>query len=139
MLKKVKRGKECVEPLDKKYFPRSRTHTPTVHLNGHARFKISANQSIFPPPSLFSFAPCSPAAPLYSHATRLGVPAVALSSPVVPRIILRRIFFEKVLSSETQRKQSNTNWHLILQAPYHCQLCSQRRGRWVCCVRVGGG
>ena len=57
----------------------------------------------------------------------------------VQRIISRCIFFEKVLSCETQRKHSNTNWHLILQAPYRCQLCRQRGGGGMCCVGGGGG
>lgn len=36
-------------------------------------------------------------------------------------------------------KQSNTNWHLILQAPHRCQLCGKRGGSRVCCVGGSGG
>lgn len=106
---------------------------PAVQLNRHTRFKISANQSR---PSLLALALRSAPVPLYSRATRLGRPCHRC---FVQRIISCCLFFEKVLSCETQGKHSNTNWHLILQAPYRCQLCSQRGGSGVCCVGGGGG
>ncbi|KAJ4944891.1 hypothetical protein JOQ06_013430, partial [Pogonophryne albipinna] len=85
------------EPLGE---PRKSDSYPTVQLNRHTRFKISANQSVSPPapPSLFALTLCSAPVPLYSHATRLRVPAI---TPV--RSISCRIFFEKEWQNSIQK------------------------------------
>lgn len=93
---------------------------PTAESNRLARFKISANQSVIPPPSLLTLTPvfCSADVP-----RGFGAPLI------VQRIISYCLFFEMAFSCETLRKHANTNWHLIPQAPHRCQLCSHGGGQ----------
>lgn len=102
---------------------------PTVKSSRRTRFKISANQSVI--------LPSRPRPYVLLRCPFTAVPRGSLSRhcAAVQRITSRCLFFEMRLSCEMSRKHTNTNWHLILQAPQCCQLCSQRgAAKRVCCA-----
>lgn len=111
---------------------------PTAESSRRTRFKISANQSVILPSR-----PC-PYVLLQRPFTAVPRGSPSRRHAAVQRITSRCLFFEMRLSCEMSRKHTNTNWHLILQAPQRCQLCRQRgAAKRVCCVEgeegQGGG
>lgn len=119
-------ARNVMKPGDKNTFPIVfLTVRPTPHCAVKQAHKVQdqcKSKCYSSPPSPARQSPAScPGAPLQPcHAARCPCHRSA-----VQRITSRCRFFEKVLSCETKRKHSNTNWHLILQAPHRCQLCSQ--------------